>query len=221
MATADVAVDSPAAAGGAELAINASVAREELPALLEALLLVSPEPATLRDLADAAGVPIAAVEEALNALNDDPSRGWVVIQHRGTAHISSAPRFAPYVRRFLRLDREARLSSAALETLALIAYRQPVTRAEIESLRGVDCSGVLATLYGKDLIEVAGKLPTVGNPHQYVTSLEFLKQFGLRSLADLPPLAELADGRSDPVFEQFRESGRGESHSSRRPDDLI
>jgi segregation and condensation protein B len=221
MATADVAVDSPAAAGGAELAINASVAREELPALLEALLLVSPEPATLRDLADAAGVPIAAVEEALNALNDDPSRGWVVIQHRGTAHISSAPRFAPYVRRFLRLDREARLSSAALETLALIAYRQPVTRAEIESLRGVDCSGVLATLYGKDLIEVAGKLPTVGNPHQYVTSLEFLKQFGLRSLADLPPLAELADGRSEPVFEQFRESARGESHSSRGADELI
>jgi segregation and condensation protein B len=221
MATADAAADSPAAAGGAELAIIASVAREELPALLEALLLVSPEPATLRDLADAAGVPIAAVEEALNALNDDPSRGWVVIQHRGTAHISSAPRFAPYVRRFLRLDREARLSSAALETLALIAYRQPVTRAEIESLRGVDCSGVLATLYGKDLIEVAGKLPTVGNPHQYVTSLEFLKQFGLRSLADLPPLAELADGRSEPVFEQFRESARGESPSSRGADEII
>ncbi len=221
MATADAAADSPAAAGPAELAIIASVAREELPALLEALLLVSPEPATLRDLADAAGVPIAAVEEALNALNDDPSRGWVVIQHRGTAHISSAPRFAPYVRRFLRLDREARLSSAALETLALIAYRQPVTRAEIESLRGVDCSGVLATLYGKDLIEVAGKLPTVGNPHQYVTSLEFLKQFGLRSLADLPPLADLADGRSEPVFEQFRESARGESHSSRGGDELI
>jgi segregation and condensation protein B len=221
MATADAAADSPAAAGGAELAIIASVAREELPALLEALLLVSPEPATLRDLADAAGVPIAAVEEALNALNNDPSRGWVVIQHRGTAHISSAPRFAPYVRRFLRLDREARLSSAALETLALIAYRQPVTRAEIESLRGVDCSGVLATLYGKDLIEVAGKLPTVGNPHQYVTSLEFLKQFGLRSLADLPPLAELADGRSEPVFEQFRESARGESPSSRGADEII
>jgi segregation and condensation protein B len=221
MATADAAADSPAAAGGAELAIIASVAREERPALLEALLLVSPEPATLRDLADAAGVPIAAVEEALNALNHDPSRGWVVIQHRGTAHISSAPRFAPYVRRFLRLDREARLSSAALETLALIAYRQPVTRAEIESLRGVDCSGVLATLYGKDLIEVAGKLPTVGNPHQYVTSLEFLKQFGLRSLADLPPLAELADGRSEPVFEQFRESARGESPSSRGADEII
>jgi len=211
--------ESGAAGGQSELATMSGVTDEELPALLEALLLVSPDPAELRDLADAAGVSITAVEEALAILNDDPSRGWVVIQHRGTAHISSAPRFAPYVRRFFRLDRETRLSSAALETLALIAYRQPVTRAEIESLRGVDCSGVLATLYGRELIEVAGKLPTVGNPHQYVTSLEFLKQFGLRSLADLPPLAEFADGGSKSVFEQFRESGRDESPEIRRPDD--
>jgi segregation and condensation protein B len=174
------------------------------------LLLVSPEPAVLRDLADAAGVSVSAVEDALTTLNDDPSRGWVVIRHRGTAHISSAPRFAPYVRRFLRLDREARLSSAALETLALIAYRQPVTRAEIESLRGVDCSGVLATLYARELIEVAGKLPTVGNPHQYVTSLEFLKQFGLRSLADLPPLAELTADGAEGVFGEVRGAPNGE-----------
>jgi segregation and condensation protein B len=219
MAPADATSDSTATAGHSELAIIAGVAHEELPALLEALLLVSPEPAELRDLADAAGVPVTAVEEALDTLNDDPARGWVVIQHRGTAHISSAPRFAPYVRRFLRLDRETRLSSAALETLALIAYRQPVTRAEIESLRGVDCSGVLATLYGKELIEVAGKLPTVGNPHQYVTSLEFLKHFGLRSLADLPPLAQFSDGGSETVFEQFRGSARGESPESRGADD--
>jgi len=219
MATVAAAPDSSAAGGQSELATMSGVTDEELPALLEALLLVSPDPAELRDLADAAGVSITAVEEALAKLNDDPSRGWVVIQHRGTAHISSAPRFAPYVRRFLRLDREARLSSAALETLALIAYRQPVTRAEIESLRGVDCSGVLATLYGRELIEVAGKLPTVGNPHQYVTSLEFLKQFGLRSLADLPPLAEFADGGSKSVFEHFRESGRDESPEIRGPDD--
>jgi segregation and condensation protein B len=220
MATADATSDSASTVGHSELAVIAGVAHEELPALLEALLLVSPEPAELRDLADTAGVPISAVEQALVTLNDDPSRGWVVIQHRGTAHISSAPRFAPYVRRFLRLDREARLSSAALETLALIAYRQPVTRAEIESLRGVDCSGVLATLYGRELIEVAGKLPTVGNPHQYVTSLEFLKQFGLRSLADLPPLAEFADGSSEPIFEQLRGSARGEASGSSGLDDL-
>src|SRR5215207_2518038 len=219
MATVDTELDSGTVASQAALATIAGVDLEELPALLEALLLVSPEPAELRDLADAAGVPVSAVEEALTTLNDDPSRGWVVIQHRGTAHISSAPRFAPYVRRFLRLDREARLSSAALETLALIAYRQPVTRAEIESLRGVDCSGVLATLYGRDLIEVAGRLQTVGNPHQYVTSLEFLKQFGLRSLADLPSLAEFADGGSEPAVERLPGSTYDQATGNHGPDD--
>jgi len=188
-----------------------SVDHHELPALLEALLLVSPEPADLRDLAAVAGVAVSAIEDALITLNDNPSRGWVVIRHRDTVHISSAPRFAPYVRRFLGLDREARLSSAALETLALIAYRQPVTRAEIESLRGVDSSGVLATLYARGLVEVAGRLPTVGNPHQYVTSLEFLKQFGLRSLADLPPLAEIAANGSEQIFEQFQGPVRGDT----------
>ncbi len=211
MATIDAELDSGAVTSQPALATVAGVDLKELPALVEALLLVSPEPAELRDLADAAGVSVSAIEEALTTLNDDPSRGWVVIRHRGTAHISSAPRFAPYVRRFLRLDREARLSSAALETLALIAYRQPVTRAEIESLRGVDCTGVLATLYARELIEVAGKLPTVGNPHQYVTSLEFLKQFGLRSLADLPPLAELTTGGSDRLIGQFHGAARGET----------
>jgi segregation and condensation protein B len=195
-----------AAASPAESATLVGVDHDELPALLEALLLVSPEPADLRDLAAAAGVAVSVVEDALTALNDNPSRGWVVIRHRGTAHISSAPRFAPYVRRFLGLDRETRLSGAALETLALIAYRQPVTRAEIEALRGVDCSGVLATLYARGLIEVAGRLPTVGNPHQYVTSLEFLRQFGLRSLADLPSLAEVVADGSQRAFEQFRGS---------------
>jgi chromosome segregation and condensation protein ScpB len=85
MATSDAAPELSAPANQSQMAI---VAREELPALLEALLLVSPEPAELGDLADAAGVSISAVEEALSTLNDDPARGWVVIQHRGTVHIS-------------------------------------------------------------------------------------------------------------------------------------
>jgi segregation and condensation protein B len=176
---------------------------EDLPALLEALLLVSPSPAELRELAAAAGVTIDEVDRALRAINADPSRGWVVVRHNGTAHLSSAPRFSPQVRRFLRLEREARLSGAALETLALIAYRQPVTRAEIESLRGVDSSGVLATLHARGLIEIVGRLPSVGNPLQYATSIEFLRQFGLQSLAELPPLDELSGRAAERVFEEF------------------
>ncbi len=176
---------------------------EDLPALLEALLLVAPEPADPRELAAAAGVPGALVDEALETLQADSSRGLVIVRHRGTVHLASAPRFAPYVRRFLRLEREGRLSGAALETVALIAYRQPVTRAEIEALRGVDSSGVLATLHARGLIEVVGRLPTVGNPNQYATTVEFLRQFGLSSLADLPPLDDLAGRAAGRLFEEF------------------
>lgn len=176
---------------------------QELPALLEALLLVAPEPAEVSDLAAAAGVSLPEVEDALSAMQTDESRGLAIVRHKGTVHLASAPRFAREVRRFLRLERETRLSGAALETLALIAYRQPVTRAEIESLRGVDSSGVLATLHARGLIEVAGRLPTVGNPNQYVTAVEFLRQFGLTSLAELPSLEELVGRAADRLFEQF------------------
>lgn len=176
------------------------VALDDLPSLLEALLLVSPEPATIKDLARAAGVPVQAVEDALDQMNAHEDRGWTVIRHNGTAHLSTAPRWADRVRHFLRIERESRLSGAALETLTLIAYRQPVTRAEIDALRGVDSSGVLATLHARGLIEIAGRLPTVGNPIQYATTAAFLQQFGLTSLDDLPPLSELAEDAPERVF---------------------
>lgn len=175
---------------------------EDLPSLLQALLLVSPEPASIQDLARAAGVQTAAVEHALDQLNASMNSGWTVIRHHGTAHLSTAPRWAEHVRHFLRIERESRLSGAALETLTLIAYRQPVTRAEIDALRGVDSSGVLATLHARGLIEIAGRLPTVGNPIQYATTLAFLQQFGLASLADLPPLAELGEDARERVYSE-------------------
>ncbi len=174
--------------------------RDDLPALLEALLLVAPEPAEPRDLAAAAGVSVAEVEDALSVLSDQATRGWVIVRHNGAAHLASAPRFASHVRQFLRLERNSKLSGASLETLTLVAYRQPVTRAEIDALRGVDSSGVLATLHARGLIEIAGRLPTPGNPLQYATSVEFLRMFGLKSLADLPDLEELADNAAERLF---------------------
>jgi segregation and condensation protein B len=171
-----------------------SVSEDEIAAMVEALLFVAPEPVPLRDLADATGYPVSVVDLALARLEATGPRGLVVVRHKETAHLASAPRFAPQVRRLLRLEREHKLSGAALETLALVAYRQPVTRAEIESLRGVDCSAVLSTLHAKGLIDVAGRLPTVGNPIQYATSPEFLRHFGLRSLSELPPIESLAAG---------------------------
>lgn len=166
----------------------------ELDALIEALLLVAPEPATLDQLAAGAGVTVSDVEGALAALETNEARGWFVQRHNGTIQLATAPRFAGHVRRFLGLERETRLSAPALETLAIVAYQQPVTRAEVEAVRGVDCSGVLATLHGRGLIEAVGRMETVGHPIQYGTTPTFLRHFGLRSLAELPPLGEI-EGR--------------------------
>ncbi|CAA9552657.1 MAG: Segregation and condensation protein B [uncultured Thermomicrobiales bacterium] len=178
-------VDQPALDG------TAGVASADLPALLEALLLVAPQPPTIDELARGAGVDPAEIEDALSRLQERHGRGWVLQRHGDTVQFATAPRFAAQVRRFLNLDREARLSGAALETLAIVAYQQPVTRAEIEAVRGVDCAGVLATLHARGLIEQIGRLPTVGNPIQYGTTPDFLRHFGLGSLAELPSLGEV------------------------------
>ncbi|HKG26554.1 MAG TPA: SMC-Scp complex subunit ScpB [Thermomicrobiales bacterium] len=170
----------------------------DLSALLEALLLVAPGPTTAEELARGAGVERDRVEAALVQVEQTDTRGWVVQRHGDRVQLATAPRFALQVRRFLGLEREARLSAAALETLAIVAYQQPVTKAEIEGVRGVDCSGVLTTLLSRGLIESVGRLPAPGNPFQYGTTPDFLMHFGLRSLADLPPIGQVEgrDGRA-------------------------
>lgn len=160
----------------------------ELAALIEALLLVAPEPPTVTELAEAAAVTPARIEEAVAELDSERTRGWIVQRHGDHLHLATAPRFASQISVFLGLEREGKLSSAALETLAIIAYQQPVTRSEIEAVRGVDSSGVLATLHARELIEPVSRLAAIGNPFQYGTTVSFLRLFGLSSLADLPPL---------------------------------
>ncbi|CAA9560536.1 MAG: Segregation and condensation protein B [uncultured Thermomicrobiales bacterium] len=163
----------------------------DLGAMLEAFLLVAPEPPTIGELAGGAEVSEAEIEAALTAMITPEGRGWVLVRHGDRVQLASAPQFAEAVRRFLGLDRETRLSPAAIETLGVVAYRQPVTKAEIEAIRGVDCAGVIGTLLGRELVEPVGRLPTVGNPIQYGTTPAFLRHFGLGSLADLPPLGEV------------------------------
>lgn len=165
-----------------------------LAALLEAMLIVCSDGATLADLAEAAATTVEQVDDALAWHATQPERGILLVRHGDRAQVASHPRFAAQVRRLLKIDREARLSPAALETLAIVAYQQPVTRSEIEAVRGVDCSGVLATLHTRGLVEAIGRLQTVGNPIQYGTTAEFLRHFGLQSLSDLPPLGSV-DGR--------------------------
>jgi segregation and condensation protein B len=163
----------------------------QIASVIEAMLFVAPEPPTITEMAAGAELEEQEIERGLAMLMSDGHRGVVVQRHGDRVSLGTSPRLAAHVRRFLGLDREARISSAAMETLAIIAYRQPVTRSEIESVRGVDCSGVIATLHARNLIEPVSRRPTVGNPIQYGTTAEFLRHFGLASLAELPSLGTI------------------------------
>lgn len=168
------------------------IPESERPAAICALLFVSSGPVPIDTIAQHLDCQPAEAATVLDALEEDLDRLGLALQRldERQVQIITAPRFAPVVQRFLGLERTVRLSQAALETLAIIAYRQPVTRAELDAVRGVDSSGVLQTLIARGLVEPAGRLATVGNPIQYGTTPEFLRFFGLASLNDLPPVAE-------------------------------
>lgn len=157
--------------------------------LIEALLFVAGEPVTVTELARALDLPPDAVEQALDDLAAAcAGRGVRVQRDADRVQMVSAPEAAAVIGRFLGTPASSRLSAAALEVLAIIAYRQPITRAQIEAIRGVDSSGVLRALLSRDLIAEGGRLETVGRPILYVTTTEFLRQFGLNSLSDLPAM---------------------------------
>ncbi|MCS7011213.1 MAG: SMC-Scp complex subunit ScpB [Anaerolineales bacterium] len=158
-------------------------------AALEALLFVSPEPTTPAQLAAAVGAPLAAVEEALRSLEQALlSRGLRLQRHDGRVQLTTAPEFAEFIERFLGLEATSRLSRAALETLAIIAYQQPVTRPYVESVRGVNSDAVMKSLLGRGLIQEVGRAEGPGRPILYGTTADFLRYFGLNSLTELPPL---------------------------------
>lgn len=131
-------------------------------------------------------------------------RGIRLQRHGDQVQLVTAPEAAAAVERFLGLEGAVRLSSAALETLAVIAYRQPVTRAQIEQVRGVSADRAIATLLAHGLIEEVGRLETVGRPALFGTTVEFLEHFGLQSLADLPPLPEEPEPDDPPDGQSLR-----------------
>jgi segregation and condensation protein B len=160
-----------------------------LSAKLESLLFVADSPVTLGRLAEALDVSTETVLTSLERLESDySSRGLRLQRSSNEVQMVTAPEAAGQVERFLGLSVQSRLSRAALETLAIVAYRQPVTRPEIDSVRGVNSDAVLRRLLSVGVIEELGRAPTVGRPILYGTSFEFLQHFGLRSLDDLPPL---------------------------------
>jgi segregation and condensation protein B len=162
-----------------------------LKALVESLLFVAEGPVTPGQLARALGTSAKKVEDALTALSEEyRARGLRLQRGEGRMQIVTAPEAAPYVEQFLGLSMDGHLSTAALEALAIIAYQQPTTRAEIEAVRGVDCGGVLRTLIHKGFIDQLGRLEQAGRPMIYGTTFQFLRYFGLESLHDLPSLPQ-------------------------------
>lgn len=167
----------------------AAAAPPRVALLVESLLFVAGEPVTVSQLARALELPADAVEAALEELSAEcRNRGVRVQRHADSVQLVSAPEAARAVGRFLGVQASSRLSAAALEVLAIIAYRQPLTRAQIDAIRGVDSSGTVRALLARDLIAEVGRLETVGRPILYATTPAFLQQFGLTSLADLPPI---------------------------------
>jgi segregation and condensation protein B len=166
----------------------------ELVPVLEALLFSAAEPLTLTQLAEATEADPAVVAEAIERFRSDcdaDGRGIRLVEEAQGWLLVTRPEHAPYVGRLLRGRKKMRLSRPALETLAIIAYKQPVTKAEVDAIRGVDSSGVLNTLLERVLVTIRGRSKAVGRPLLYGTTPDFLSYFGLRDLTDLPRVEEL------------------------------
>ena len=161
----------------------------DLEACLEVLLFVAAGPVSVAQLAETLDHKPVVIEQALKDLAlGYAQRGALAIQwHSGKVQLTSAPQMAALVEKFLGLEATTRLSRAALETLAIIAYRQPMTRPGIDSVRGVSSDGVLKSLLSKGLIQEAGRTEGPGRPILFETTSDFLQYFGLVSLDELPP----------------------------------
>ena len=161
----------------------------ELEACLEVLLFVAAGPVSIAQLAEVLERKPVEIEQTLKDLAlGYAQRGAMSIQwHAGKVQLTTAPQMAPLVEKFLGLESTTRLSRAALETLAIIAYRQPITRPGVDAIRGVSSDGVLKSLLSKGLIQEAGRAEGPGRPILFESTSDFLQYFGLASLDELPP----------------------------------
>ena len=169
---------------------------DDLKPIIEALIFASPDPLTPRTLFQLLeGEPKEDVEQALDALQADYRQrgGLQMVEVAGGYQICTRPELHEWVRRLFHEHSKQRLSVQALETLAVIAYKQPITGAEVAEIRGVNASGVVGTLLERQLVKVIGRKQVVGRPFLYATTREFLNRFGLSDLGDLPKVEEMAE----------------------------
>jgi len=179
---------------------------------IEAILMVAEEPVEPQLLAQLLEMSPGKVEElsaTLAATYEGDDRGFVLARVAGGYRFQSHPDLAPYVERFVLEGQSARLSAAALETLAIVAYKQPVSRAQVAAIRGVNADGVVRTLQVRGYIDEVARDPGPGQAVLYGTSRMFLEKLGLDSLDDLPPLADFVPGPE--VMEALEQGLRAEA----------
>ncbi len=168
----------------------------EIERAVEAVLFAVGDPIELSRLSEILDVDEPSLEKIITKLRDDydfDKRGIKIVKLENSYQMCSAPIHAPFIRKALETKRAPRLSPPLLEVLSVIAYRQPVTRAYVEQVRGVDCSYSITSLVEKGLIKESGRLDVPGKPILYRTTKDFLRVFGLETLNDLPELPEFAD----------------------------
>lgn len=184
----------------------------ELKAIIEGLLFASGDDGvTVKQLMRILSVKGESIEQILEDLKleyEKKDRGIMIMESSGVFHLTTKPEHSSYHKRFLEIPRPSKMSQAALETLAIIAYRQPITKQEIDDLRGVKSDRPIQTLLSRSLIEEVGRKDSVGKPILYGTNKEFLIYFGLTSLEELPPLPEdpnVENQEADLFFEHFND----------------
>jgi segregation and condensation protein B len=191
----------------------------ELRSALEAILFVSNEPVSIDSLAEALGSNAEEVTAQLNELKkfvDENVGGYALEQTAGGWRFATRPEHEAVLKKYFAKKGEGRLSIAALETLAIIAYRQPITAPEVTDIRGVNSTGVIRTLLERHMIRVAGRKAVVGSPFLYRTTREFLIHFGLNDIRDLPRLEEFGDLIGETISEELVEAVQ--SASVERPE---
>lgn len=165
----------------------------EIPQVIEAILFVAGEPVAVNDLSTALGISeletIRAVEELERAM-DEQKRGITVKRYGDHLRLETRAEYAPYVERMLQPVQRQSLSQTAMETLAVIAYRQPTTKGEVEQVRGVKCDYSVQSLLQKGLIKEVGRKEALGRPILYATTDKFLEHFGISDIRELPPLPD-------------------------------
>jgi segregation and condensation protein B len=182
-------------AGGGEADEDVRATRDPRLARLEAVLFLAREPLAARKLSQFAGLEDGTAARTLirrlNLEYDERGRAFRIEDVAGGYQLLSRPKFARWLRRLAHVPVETRLSAPALETLAVVAYRQPVPRAEVEAVRGVSCGEILRVLLERDLVRIGGRSEELGRPYLYCTTRRFMQTFGLRSLDELPRGAAL------------------------------